>query len=771
MQTDSHPNSQKPHVRRVRLLAMTSAAAIVVVGLSAFALLPVTHRQIRVANSEPVRLAANDSQARTPRMLENSQPFSFADLVERVSPAVVTITSETMTTEADADGDGTPDNLPAPFRDLFNQFNQAHPQQPHKAISAGSGFIIDKSGLIVTNNHVVDNGKKITVKLPDGRSFIATLVGTDPATDIAVLRIKSDKPLPTVAFGDDRSLRVGDWVVAVGNPFGLSNSVTAGIVSSLGRDVGGNPYNYNDFIQIDAPINRGNSGGPTFDLRGQVIGMNSMIFSPSGGSVGIGFAIPATTIHDVVGELEAHGKVARGWLGVEIQSVSPEIASSLGLKSQKGAIIATVVPDGPAAKAGIQQGDIVTAIDGKTVEDNRDVTRKVASVAAGATATFTVNRQGVEKQIKVQIGARPDDKVASAAPPTPALVPSTASAMGLGLSPLTPEARKTLNISDDVSGVVITKVDADSDAADKGLQPGDVVLKIGDRTVKTPQDVQSGVAEARESGRKSVLLLVAKSGGGTSFVPVDIGQTFQTARRPPPGAGLFETSTELVRMRILVVEDDLEAQRYLVQGLKESGHVVDDAADGDLGLSLALSRPYDVAIIDRMLPKMDGLGVVAEMREHGNVTPVLFLSALSEVDDRVKGLKAGGDDYLTKPYAFVELLARIDALMRRRSPVTVKTRLQVGDLDLDLLTRAAKRGEQGIDLQPREFRLLEYLMRHAGQVVTRTMLLESVWEYHFDPQTNVIDVHISRLRAKIDKGFDAPLLHTIRGAGYMIRAR
>ena len=221
-------------------------------------------------------------------------------------------------------------------------------------------------------------------------------------------------------------------------------------------------------------------------------------------------------------------------------------------------------------------------------------------------------------------------------------------------------------------------------------------------------------------------------------------------------------------MRILVVEDDLEAQRYLVQGLKESGHVVDDAADGDLGLSLALSRPYDVAIIDRMLPKMDGLGVVAEMREHGNTTPVLFLSALSEVDDRVKGLKAGGDDYLTKPYAFVELLARVDALMRRRSPVTVKTQLSVGDLHLDLLTRAAKRGDQAIDLQPREFRLLEYLMRHAGQVVTRTMLLESVWEYHFDPQTNVIDVHISRLRAKIDKGFDTPLLHTIRGAGYMI---
>ncbi len=223
-------------------------------------------------------------------------------------------------------------------------------------------------------------------------------------------------------------------------------------------------------------------------------------------------------------------------------------------------------------------------------------------------------------------------------------------------------------------------------------------------------------------------------------------------------------------MRILVVEDDLEAQRYLVQGLKESGHVVDEASDGETGLSLSLSRSYDVAIIDRMLPKMDGLKVVAEMREHGNSTPVLFLSALSEVDDRVKGLKAGGDDYLAKPYAFVELLARIDALLRRRTPAGVKTRLGVGDLELDLLTRAAKRSGTDIELQPREFRLLEYLMRHAGQVVTRTMLLESVWEYHFDPQTNVIDVHISRLRAKIDKGFQAPLLHTVRGAGYMIRA-
>ena len=222
-------------------------------------------------------------------------------------------------------------------------------------------------------------------------------------------------------------------------------------------------------------------------------------------------------------------------------------------------------------------------------------------------------------------------------------------------------------------------------------------------------------------------------------------------------------------MRVLVIEDDIEAQRYLVKGLREAGHVVDEAGDGETGLTLALSRPYDVAVVDRMLPKLDGIKLVGAMREERNSTPVLFLSALSDVDDRIKGLRAGGDDYLTKPYAFAELLARVDALVRRRDPGTVKTKVAVGDLELDRLSHRVARGKDELTLQPREFRLLEYLMKHAGQVVTRTMLLENVWDYHFDPQTNVIDVHISRLRAKIDKGFDPPLLQTIRGAGYMIR--
>jgi serine protease Do len=523
MQNDPIFRIPKPSHRQRRLIAMGTAATIVVVGLGAFALLPPVHA-IKTAGT-PTMVAANTNDTRAPRMMENSAPFSFADLVERVSPAVVTITSETTTTDNDADAE----NIPAPFRDFFNQFGQGQrPQQPHRALSAGSGFIIDKAGYVVTNNHVVDASKKITVKLPDGRSFTAKLVGTDPATDVALLKISSEKPLPTVEFGDDKKLRVGDWVVAVGNPFGLSNSVTAGIVSSLGRNNIESSQQYTSFIQIDAPINRGNSGGPTFDLRGQVVGMNSMIFSPSGGSIGIGFAIPASLIHDVVEQLKAHGRVSRGYLGVSIQSVTPEIATSLGIKDGKGALVAEIVPNGPAAKAGFEQGDIVTAINGQAVDDANDLTRKVASVPAGQTAVLSVARQGKPMEVKVTVGTRPDaQQLASNAPDRGGMMtPSSANAAGLGLSSLTPETKKSFNISESVvAGAVITKVDPDSDAADKGLQPGDVVLRVGNRIVRSPADFQTGVAEAKKGGRTSVLLLVAHAQGQTGFVAIDIDKT------------------------------------------------------------------------------------------------------------------------------------------------------------------------------------------------------------------------------------------------------
>ncbi len=508
--------------RHSKLTALGGAALFVIVGLSAFALVPHGDN----GGSEPVRMVSAqqiDSHSSPPRMLESGAPFSFADLVERVSPAVVTITA--IEQESAQDQLSQLDNLPAPFRDFFNQYNQGRPVQPRKAVSMGSGFIIDKGGIVVTNNHVIDGAKKITVKLPDGRSLDAKLIGADSLTDVAVLRVKSDKALPTVEFGDDRQLRVGDWVVAVGNPFGLSNSVTAGIVSSIGRDIGSGPYT--DFIQIDAPINRGNSGGPTFDLRGQVIGMNSMIYSPSGGSVGIGFAIPASTIHDVIAQLEAHGHVARGWLGVEIQSITPEVASSLGMKDPKGAIIASTVPDGPAAKAGLRQGDIVTALNGKQVEDSRDLSRRIAAIVAGADATLTVNRDGKTETITAKIAPRKDEKVASndnSGEAAPGAVGATGEAMGLGLAAVTPETRRSFNLDDSAQGVLITKVDPDSDAADKGLQPGDVVMSVSNKTVRTPQDIQKSVSEAKAQGRKSVLLLVATS-NGSRFIPVDIGKS------------------------------------------------------------------------------------------------------------------------------------------------------------------------------------------------------------------------------------------------------
>ena len=513
--------------RNSRLVVAGSAGILILVSFGAFALLP-RSASPEIA-TEPVRYVAASDQSDSkgpppPRLVENGTPFSFADLVERVSPAVVSVTAETVETAAD---DGLPDNMPDQFRELFRQFNQGRAQpQVHKAVSMGSGFIIDKSGLIVSNNHVVDNAKKIKVKLPDGRTFDAKLIGTDAATDVALLKITADGPLPTVEFGNDRALRVGDWVVAVGNPFGLSNTVTAGIVSSIGRDLGNTEQPYTDFIQIDAPINRGNSGGPTFDLRGQVVGMNSMIFSPSGGSVGIGFAIPSSTIREVVAQLQVHGRVARGWLGVQIESLTPDLAASLGIAEPKGAIVANIVPDGPAAKAGFRQGDVITAINGARVQDSHDLTRRVAMLSAGKSANFTFVRDGASKTLSVVIAPRKDQQLASLEQPSQAsdAQGQTGQAMGLGLAAVTADMRRAYNLDAAAQGVLITKVDPNSDAADKGLQPGDIVVSVSNKAVHSPQEVEKSVAAAHSAGHKSVLLLVT-SDGTPHFVAVDIGKT------------------------------------------------------------------------------------------------------------------------------------------------------------------------------------------------------------------------------------------------------
>jgi serine protease Do len=488
--------------------------------------------------------AASTAAAAIPHELNQGAPFSFADLVEKVTPAVVSVVVEHDASPRVASDDGQDTG---PFGDLFRQFGQGNgemrrffgpdmdqgqrqgrgqrqqrPQQMFKSEARGAGYIISSDGYMVTNNHVVDGGNKVTVHLPDGREFQAKVIGTDKDTDVALLKVDGVRNLPTVSFGDDKHVRVGDWVVAVGNPFGLGGTVTAGIVSSIHRDIGNGPYT--DYIQIDAPINQGNSGGPTFDLTGHVVGMNTAIYSPSGGSVGIGFAIPASTIQSVVEQIKDHGSVSRGWLGVQIQSMTPDMAASLGISDTKGAIVASVVGNSPASKAGMHQGDVIVGLNGKGIEDSRELTRQVAMLAAGSKADFTVMRDGHKETIAVTIAKR-DEQVSSndrgSRNRGGDVKPSGESALGMQLAPMTPDTRDQYGIDDSMKGVVVTSVDPDSDAATKGLQPGDVIVSIGGKAMNSPADVRNSVADAKKSGRNSVLMLV---GGqqGEHFVPVKI---------------------------------------------------------------------------------------------------------------------------------------------------------------------------------------------------------------------------------------------------------
>ncbi|MBV8426238.1 MAG: Do family serine endopeptidase [Hyphomicrobiales bacterium] len=450
-------------------------------------------------------------------------PGEISDVADQVVDAVVNIsattTEQVRSFKAPGDSQNTPfDDL---FDDFFNRKRQGQggdiPPQPRmrKSNSLGSGFVTDPSGVVVTNNHVVGEATDIEVIFTDGSKLKAEVVGKDPKIDLAVLRVKPDKPLKAVKFGDSEKMRIGQWVMAVGNPFGLGGSVTAGIISARHRNI--DSGSYDDYLQTDAAINRGNSGGPLFNLEGEVIGINTAILSPTGGSIGIGFAIPSNLARPALDQLTQFGEVRRGWLGVQIQNVDESIAETLGLGKARGALVAGVDDRGPAKPAGIKKGDVIVKFNGDDVKESRDLPRMVAATAVGKLVEVVVIRDGKETPINVTLGRLQDDKVAALTPPqndTTALK----KALGLDLSPLTDDLRRRYNIKDGVKGAVITSVDPNSTAADKRLQPGDVIVEIGQQPVSSPSDVAKLLDNLKKDGKKSALLYVANAQGDMRYV-------------------------------------------------------------------------------------------------------------------------------------------------------------------------------------------------------------------------------------------------------------
>jgi serine protease Do len=395
--------------------------------------------------------------------------------------------------------------------------------------SLGSGFVIDPSGLIVTNNHVIEDADEITANFADGSSLVAEVIGRDEKTDLAVLKVNASKPLTSLKFGNSETLRVGDWVMAIGNPFGLGGTVTVGIVSARNRDINAGPYD--NFIQTDASINRGNSGGPLFNMDGEVVGINTAIISPSGGSIGIGFAVPAETAMGVVDQLRQFGETRRGWLGVRIQEVTGEIAEGLAMETPKGALVAGVTDDGPAAEAGIEPGDVIVLFDGKAVHNMNELPRLVAAEPIGKEVEVVLLRKGEEQTLNVTLGRLEDAEQVLAAvevedeepvvEPTPVVVTGP---LGLSLSDLSADLRRQYGIDDEVTGVVVTGVSDGSAAAEKRLQPGDVIVEIAQERVSTPSEVEEKIAALKQDGRKSALLLLANKDNDLRFVAVNIGE-------------------------------------------------------------------------------------------------------------------------------------------------------------------------------------------------------------------------------------------------------
>ena len=494
--------------RRVILLATT----IVSLGAAAVVIAP----GLNLSTGYPAAYAQN----LTEQAHKLQAPIGFADIVEKVKPAVISVRVK-VDGGSQTDGLGSND-IPPGLRDFFRRFGMPDvPGNPHGLpeghghniiTGQGSGFFISADGYAVTNNHVVEKAESVTVTTDDGKIHKAKVIGTDPRTDLALIKVE-DGPFPYVKLSN-RAPRIGDWVLAVGNPFGLGGTVTAGIVSARGRDIGASAYD--DFIQIDAPVNKGNSGGPTFDTDGNVIGVSTAIFSPSGGSVGIAFAIPADTVNSVVTQLREHGSVTRGWIGVQIQPVTPDIADSLGLKKAEGALVAEPQKDSPAVKAGIEAGDVITAVDGQPVKDARDLAKKIGALAPKTSVKLDVLHKGTEKAVTLTLGEMPAAKEARAE------VPSETgdvdlSKLGLTLAP----AAKVAGAGS--AGVVVTGVDTSGVAADHGFSTGDVILEVAGKSVSTPADVRNTIATARTDGKRSVLVRL-KSGDNTRFVALPVGK-------------------------------------------------------------------------------------------------------------------------------------------------------------------------------------------------------------------------------------------------------
>jgi serine protease Do len=469
-------------------------------------------------------LALLPAHAEAPATQVQVGPPSFADMVDRVKGAVVSVKvnvvekAEAGGPDMGGEGGGLPPGMPPvspddPLYRFFKHFGGPNgmptPQKPHKGQALGSGFIITADGYVVTNNHVVDGATDVTITLEGGKTVPAKIIGTDKKTDLALLKITEAGTYPNVQFSEGMP-RVGDWVIAIGNPFGLGGTVTAGIVSARGRDIGSGPYD--DYLQIDAAVNRGNSGGPTFNARGEVVGVNTAIYSPSGGSVGIGFAIPSEVAKDVIAALKDKGSVSRGYIGVQIQPVTPEIADSLGLKDTNGALVAQAQPNTPAAMAGIQSGDVITAVNGTKVDSPHELSRKIAALGPDASVSLSVLRGGAEKTISVKLGKLPEEKEAKADVVQPEKPASTALAKyGFSLAPsaVVPGAGK--------DGAVVTDLDPDGPAAQKGLRSGDVILDAAGKPVTSPSDVVKALDAAKKEGRRAILLRV-KTGDNTHFL-------------------------------------------------------------------------------------------------------------------------------------------------------------------------------------------------------------------------------------------------------------